>query len=154
MGLNVSKVSRLIERAWEQWATRSLAVGAVSTVLDLGLGGLLLWLGAPTRAAAMAGTLFGSVFSYFLNRAIAFRDQGPKSRSLPRFAAVTVLASSIHGQFVVWFRSLGLPYIAAKMAADVIVYSVGQLLLLRYVVFPKERVAPPGGSDGGPANGS
>jgi len=139
----VSKVARLLERTWNLWATRSLAVGVVSTALDLGVGGLVLWLGAPTRAAAMTGTLLGAVFSYFANRAFAFRDADPSGASLVRFALVTVVTSTIHGQFVVWFSSMGLPYIAAKMASDVIVYSVGQLLLLRYVVFPKKVVVPP-----------
>ena len=128
-------------------------MGAVSTVLDLSVGGLLLWLGAPTRVAAMAGTLVGAGLSYFLNRAVAFRDDGPKRRSLPRFAVVTIVASAIHGQFVVWFRGLGLPYIAAKMAADVIVYSVGQLLLLRYVVFPRKLSVQPAAAPDAPGNG-
>ncbi len=153
-GLGVSKLGGLIERAKNLWVTRSLAVGAVSTALDLALGGTLLWFGAPTRVAAMSGTLFGSLFSYFANRDFAFRDRDPTQSSFWRFALITGTASAIHAQFVVWFRTYGLPYVAAKMAADVIVYSVGQLLLLRYVVFPKklaptpQPTAPP---DGGPS---
>lgn len=143
MGRRVLKPARLLERVKNLWVTRSLVVGAVSTVLDLGLGGLLLWLGAPTRWAAMAGTLAGSVFSYFAQRAFAFRDQEPMRRTLPRYALVAVTASTVHGQVVVWLSGWGLPYVAAKLTADVLVYSVGQMLLLRYVVFPLKRASTP-----------
>ena len=148
----VTKAARLLEWLKNQWATRSLAVGAVSTVFDLGIGGTLLWAGAPTRAAAMTGTLFGSVFSYFANRSFAFRDRDPSRSTFLRYAAVTVVASTIHGQFVVWFSGLGLPYVAAKMASDFIVYTVGQLLLLRYVVFPRKISGPPASPEGAVAN--
>ena len=62
------------QRVWKFWGSRTLMIGAVSTTLDLVTGGIVLWLGGPTRAAAMAGTTVGSTFSYFANRHFAFKD--------------------------------------------------------------------------------
>jgi putative flippase GtrA len=137
----VANLLGLIQRARNLWAARSLLVGAASTVLDLCIGGTLLWLDAPTRAAAMTGSLSGAAFSYFANRAFAFGDGDRGPGSLVRYVLITVVQSTIHGQFVVWFSAWGLPYVAAKMSADVLVFSVAQLLLLRYVVFPRRKGA-------------
>ncbi len=135
----------LLQRLKDSWAVRSMMVGAVSTVLDLGLGATLLAGGAPTRAAAMAGTLLGATFSYFANKRFSFKDSHLKGQSSAlRYALVTLLSSTVHGQLVVWFTGLGLPYVPAKFAADFLVFNLGQLLLLRYVVFPKDRPPPPG----------
>lgn len=132
----------LLHRLSRFWAARSLAIGALSVSLDLSLGGLVLWLGGPTRAAAMAGTALGSTFTYFANRYFAFRDsQEPVSKSGLKFIAMQATMSVIHGQVVVWFRDgLGLPYVPAKMAADLLVVTFPQLLIMRHVVFPKKKV--------------
>lgn len=131
-----------VRRLVGSWASRSLAVGAVATVLDLGLGTLLLSLGAGTRWAAMAGIGLGGLFSYFANRAFAFKDAGaPGPGSALRFALVTAGASLLHGQLVVWLRdAFGVPFVLSKMASDLVVFNLGQLLLLRYLVFPRREV--------------
>jgi putative flippase GtrA len=127
--------------AWRGWATRSLAMGSLATVVDLTFGGVLLFFNAPTREAAMVGTTMGAVFTFFSNRYFAFREHDPKLASPAfRFAVVAFLSSVVHGQLVVMLRDWwGVPYVPAKIAADLVVFSFGQLLLLRYVVFPRTR---------------
>lgn len=125
--------------------TRSLAVGAAAVALDLTLGlGLITFFAASSRVAAMAGTGLGSVFSYFANRSFAFKDSDAKLRqSALRFALTTVALSVAHGQAVVVLRDrFGVPYVPAKVAADLIVITFTQLVLLRFVVFPRARQAP------------
>ena len=130
----VRKVSR-------SWATRSLALGAVSTAIDLGLGGTLLASGAPTRTAAMAGTLVGSTFTFFANRYLVFREARPEvAAPALRFLLITLVSSVIHGQLVVQLRDRwGIPYAPAKMLADLCVFTFPQLFVLRYIVFPKRK---------------
>ena len=54
-------------------------------------------------------------------------------------AATAVPVLLIHGQIVVLMRDhVGVPFVFAKMIADLGVFSVGQLLWLRYLVFPKK----------------
>lgn len=128
-----------LRRISQSWITRTLAVGAVSVSIDVSLGLLVLWLGGPTRAAAMVGSTTGSIFTYFANRHFAFRDSKvPLARSGIKFAVMTLITNTLHGQVVVWYRELwGMPYVVAKLAADLTVVTIPQLLLLRHVVFPK-----------------
>lgn len=128
-------------KAWNSWALRSLAIGGVATLLDIALGTTLLSLGLPTRAAAMIGVVLGATFTFFANRHFAFREHNPKLASPAiRFIIVTGLSSVVHGQLVVWLRDrYGVPFVISKMAADIVVFTFGQLLLLRYVVFPKKK---------------
>jgi len=128
-----------LRRLWASWATRSLAVGAVATVLDIALGTGLLALGSGTRAAAMAGTALGALFGYFANRFFAFKDHDTRANtSALRFVLVATGSTLVHGQLVVWLRDVfGVPFVVAKMASDMVVFNVGQLLLLRYLVFPR-----------------
>ncbi len=147
-----------LRRVWESWATRSLAVGAVATVLDIALGGTLLLLGVPTRGAAMTGVVLGAAFTFFANRYFAFKEHHPELASPAiRFLIATVLSSIAHGQLVVWMRdNAGIPFVVSKMAADLVVFTFGQMLLLRYVVFPKKKAEPvhvaPGADANGPAS--
>jgi putative flippase GtrA len=131
-------------RVWKSWATRSLAIGAGATLLDLLVGtSMLVALHVPTRAAAMTGTVLGAAFTFVANRHFAFKDSGTQlalARSIARFAAATLLASVVHGQLVVWLRdALGVPFVPSKIVSDLLVFTLGQLVLLRYVVFPKPK---------------
>lgn len=128
-------------KVWKGWVTRSLAVGAVATVIDLSLGASLLALGAPTRVSAMTGTLVGSTLSFLGNRYFSFREPNPKlAAPALRYAAVTLIASLIHGQLVVTFRDRwGIAYVPSKMLADLCVFTFAQLLVLRYIVFPRAK---------------
>jgi putative flippase GtrA len=104
---------------------------------------MLVALHLPTRAAAMTGTVLGAVFTFVANQRFAFKDSGSHltlSRSMVRFAAATLFASVVHGQLVVWLRdTFGVPFVPSKIVSDVLVFTLGQLVLLRYVVFPKAK---------------
>lgn len=134
----------LLRRLWSSWATRSLAVGAVATVVDVALGTTLLALGAPTRGAAMTGSIVGAAFTFLANRYFAFRDHAPAlAAPAVRFVAVTLLSSALHGQVVVMLRDqAGVPFVVSKLIGDVLIFTFGQLLVLRYIVFPKKKVTP------------
>jgi putative flippase GtrA len=150
------RLKGLLLKLWKSWATRSLAVGAVATALDLAVGGTLLWqleahpvffehvlgfFGTPTRVSAMVGTLLGSTFTFFANRFFAFREHHPGvAYPALRFILVTVASSVVHGQLVVILRDRwGVPYVPSKMIADVCVFTFAQLFVLRYIVFPKPK---------------
>lgn len=137
MGL---RVKAWLKRIYASWATRSLAVGAAATGLDICI--LLVCvklLGLMTPVAAMVGVLFGSTFTFFMNRHFAFRDHTPKlAPQAVKFAIATGICMVIHGSLVgVLADRFQVPVVIAKLVADVCVFSVGQLLVLRYLVFPK-----------------
>lgn len=136
---------KLLERVWKFWASRSLMIGAVSTTLDLCTGGLVLYFGGPTRAAALTGNAVGSTFTYFANRHFAFQDHEEKVASSGlKFALMQITLGLAHAQVVVWFRdSLGIPYAFAKLSADMMVVTGPQLLIMRHFIFPKKKVPVP-----------
>ena len=136
-----------LERAWKFWGSRTLMIGAVSTTLDLCTGGLVLWLGGPTRAAAMAGTTVGSTFSYFANRYFAFQDhEEPVARSGIKYFLMQAVLGVLHGQVTVMLRDhAGIHYVASKMMADMLVVTGPQMVLMRYFIFPKRKQVPAGG---------
>lgn len=149
------RIASLLVWAWEHWATRSLAVGAIATGIDICFGTSLLLVGMPTRGAAMSGVVLGAAFTFLANRYFAFREHNPKLASPAfRFVVVTGLASIVHGQVVVWLRDgLGVPFVISKMLADIAIFTFGQLLLFRYIVFPKRKeaeAAPEGEGEGSP----
>lgn len=126
------------------WATRSLAVGAVATFLDIAVGLFALHvLSWSTRVAAMSGVAIGAVWQFVGNRLFAFREQQPQWL-LPalRFLGATSAAMIVHGQLVVWLcEGLGILFAVSKLLADFVVFTFGQLLLMRFVVFPKRKDA-------------
>ncbi len=132
-----------LRRLAGSWATRSVAVGAVAMVFDIAVGSLLLFrFGVSTQVSAMVGVVVGLVFTFFANRYFAFREPNPEvAGPAVRFIAVSLVSTVLHGLLVGWLRdSLGVPFVVAKMIADFLIFTVGQLLLLRFVVF---RPRPP-----------
>ncbi len=90
-------------------------------------------------AGAMAGVAVGATFAFFANRHFAFRDHHPQLvPQAAKFIAATAMAMVVHA-LVVWCLAdrFGIPVVIAKLIADVAVFSVGQLLILRYLVFPR-----------------
>lgn len=124
------------------WAVPSLMVGAVATLVDVGvLLGAIRWLNASTAAGAMLGVAVGSTVAFLGNRRFAF--PGSASAWVPealRFFAGTTAGMLLHAALV---RALadrvGVPVVLAKLASDVCVFTIGQLLLLRFFVFPARR---------------
>jgi len=125
--------------ALRSWAGPSLLVGAVATLVDvLVLLAAVRWLHASTFAGAILGVAVGSTVAFVGNRRFAFRDSAtdwfPEAR---RFVLGTVAGMLLHGALV---RALadgaGVPLVLAKLVSDVCVFTFGQLLLLRFFVFP------------------
>jgi putative flippase GtrA len=188
----------LLKRLWASWATRSLAVGAVATAIDLAVGLSLLTVGVSTEVTARVGVAVGSTFTFAANRYLAYREHNPNvtTRSLvfiltmavvvtmssayaadfvpqplrvgwlvvvsvlaltlpaqiywlrhtdpdlkgqaTKFVTSTLISMYFHGLLVKWLRDdQGVPFAISKMAADLVVFTFVQLLVLRYVVFKK-----------------
>ncbi len=122
------------------WAVRSLVAGGLSTCIDLVvLVALVQLAGLNPVVAAMAGVVVGGTANFVLNKYFAFRDHDPKvGRQAIRYAIGTGIALGLHAGVVYTLTArLGVNYIAAKLLADVLVFSLGGLLLNRYVVFPE-----------------
>ncbi|MEW5739681.1 MAG: GtrA family protein [Myxococcota bacterium] len=209
MSEDVPKKPGLLKRLWSSWATRSLAVGAVATAIDLAVGVTLLTVGVSTLIAARVGVAIGSTFTFAANRYFAFKEHNPNvtTRSLvfiismgvavtagsalaadfvpaflllPWIGGVSLLTLSMpaqihwlrksdpdlkgqvikfvvstsvsmwaHGLLVEWLRDrVGVPFAISKMAADLVVFTFVQLLLLRYLVFKKKPASTePGAAD-------
>jgi len=133
-----------VHAIWTSWATRSLALGGIATVLDIFVLLGCVSLGAPNPVAAMIGVSVGATFTFFANRHFAFRDHHPElAPQVLKFVGATAGAMGIHAALVhLLADTWSVPVVLAKMMADVAVFSVGQLLLLRYVVFPKKQERP------------
>ncbi|HZA52324.1 MAG TPA: GtrA family protein, partial [Myxococcaceae bacterium] len=95
----------LLKWCWHSWATRSLAVGAAATVLDVAV--LLVCVKVfrlPNPVGAMVGVLFGSTFTFFANRHFAFRDHNPNlAPQAAKFVLSTIAAMLVHAQVVYVF---------------------------------------------------
>jgi putative flippase GtrA len=124
------------------WASRSLAVGAVATFVDVCV--LLVCvrlLGFPNPLGAAVGVAVGSTVAFLGNRTFAFRDREPElGPQLLRFVATVSVGMALHASLVHVLADLfSVPVVLAKLVADLAVFGVGQLFLLRYVVFPKAK---------------
>src|SRR5262249_32453232 len=140
IGYSRSSLPALVPRAVASWAARSLQVGALATLVDVCV--LLVCkkaLKLPTPVAAAIGVAIGSTIAFFLNRAWAFRAQGtPVTGQAVKFIISTLIAMSIHAPLVgILADWLDVPVVVAKLAADVLVFSVGQLLAMRFLIFRK-----------------
>jgi putative flippase GtrA len=141
----------LLTRLWKSWATRSLVAGGIATVVDIlvGLGVLAVFDSfnehlPPHRAvsiAAMVGVAVGTMVAFVVNRFFAFKEKNPKvAGPALKFLLATAVAMVIHGQLVAFLKvQYAVPFPIAKMGADLAVFSVGQLLVLRFLVFPKKK---------------
>ena len=130
----------VVQRVMASWAARSLQVGALATVVDVCV--LLVCkkvLKLPTPVGAAIGVAFGSTLAFFLNRAWAFRARGtPVAGQAVKYIISTLIAMSIHAPLVgILADWLDVPVVVAKLAADVLVFSVGQLLAMRFLIFRK-----------------
>ena len=134
------RLGRLVRSARRSWVFRTLAVGALSTGCDLTvLISLVRWGGLDPVPAAVCGVGVGSAVNFFVNRAFSFKDsEGRMGGQALRYVLATGAAMSVHAT-VIFFLSdeWGLNYVLAKLLADVLVFAVGNLAILRLVVFPR-----------------
>ena len=124
------------------WAAKSLLIGALAGGLDVAIGSFCaVVLDLPTRVCTTAGLIVGVTINFLAQRKFAFQDRDTRlAQSTVRWLIVTALQILLHGQLVTIFRDrLGVPYVPAKMLGDVLVFTVLQLLLLRYVIFPERK---------------
>jgi len=130
------------EGSLRSWAVPSLLVGAVATLVDVGvLLAAMRWLGASSAGGAMLGVAVGSTVAFLGNRRFAFRSSAtawvPEAL---RFVAGTFAGMLVHAMLVRTLADrMGVPVVLAKLASDVCVFTFGQLLLLRFFVFPARR---------------
>lgn len=124
------------------WAVPSLLVGAVATAVDVAvLLAAIRWLHASSAGGAMLGVAVGSTVAFLGNRTFAFRSsaQAWVPEAL-RFLAGTTVGMLLHAALVRTLADrVGVPVVLAKLISDVCVFTFGQLLLLRFFVFPARR---------------
>jgi putative flippase GtrA len=140
IGLGRSSFRAVVQRVLRSWAARSLQVGALATLLDICV--LLVCvrvLKLPTPVGAAVGVAIGSTLAFFLNRHFAFRaGDTPVAGQAVRYVVSTLIAMSIHASLVgILADRFDVPVVVAKLIADVLVFSIGQLLVLRFLVFRK-----------------
>jgi putative flippase GtrA len=140
VGYGRSSFRAVIQKVMQSWAARSLQVGALATVVDICV--LLVCkkvLKLPTPVGAAIGVGVGSTLAFFLNRSFAFRAQGtPVAGQAVKFIISTLIAMSIHAPLVgILADWLDVPVVVAKLIADILVFSIGQLLVLRFLIFKK-----------------
>src|SRR5215470_3112790 len=84
------------------WVSRSLAVGAVSTAVDVTvLLAAVRWLHVSNPVGAMLGVAVGSTVAFLGNRSYAFRDSvGAWAPEALRFLLGTGVGMVVHGQLV------------------------------------------------------
>ena len=131
-----------LKKVVASWATKSLAVGAVATAIDVAIGSFLVYvMQLPTASSAMLALAVGTTVNFLGQRRYAFKETKVATPAA-KWALMTAGQSIVHGQLVHVFRDWwGVPYPFAKMGSDVLVFGLLQLVLLRLFVFPKERDA-------------
>jgi putative flippase GtrA len=85
----------------------------------------------------MLGVVVGGVASFALNKYVAFKDgASPVLPQIGRFAASTLAALVVHASLM-WLlvERLHGPLLPAKLLADFLVFTCGNLLVMRLVVF-------------------
>ena len=123
---------------------RSLAIGAVASACDYGVLLLCAWgAGWPSAWCAMFGLSVGATVNFLLNRRFAFTDsQGSIAGSAFRYAAAIGCLMVAHASAVGMLTDRAqIHIVASKLISDVTLLAGGQLLLLRYVVFPRNKSA-------------
>jgi putative flippase GtrA len=87
----------------------------------------------------MLGVAVGSTVAFLGNRRFAFRSSASAWRAEAlRFVAGTTAGMLVHAALVRTLADhVGVPVVLAKLVSDVCVFTFGQLLLLRFFVFPE-----------------
>jgi putative flippase GtrA len=118
----------------------------MATAVDVGvLLFCIRWFGFSNPLAAAAGLAVGSTVAFAGNRCFAFRDAEKEiAPQILRFVATTSVGMAAHASLVHVLADLfAVPVVLAKMISDLAVFGLGQLFLLRYVVFPRAKQPEP-----------
>ncbi|MHB1845371.1 MAG: GtrA family protein [Deltaproteobacteria bacterium] len=140
------RLPELWKKAKGSWAIRSLLIGAVASACDLATLIFLVQVVSidPVPGAAL-GVAVGATVNFILNRRFAFKDsKGKLGPQLFKYTLTVGAEMSVHAT-VVFFLSdqWGVNYILAKLTADVLVFAVANLAVLRLFVFPKPKPRAP-----------
>jgi putative flippase GtrA len=132
--------SPLIVRLWSSSAVRYLFVGGLAFLFDIGV----LWLlhdvfGVPLPISTPAAFLLSFVFTYTLQRTVAFRASDGVAPSVVRYA-ILVAVNTVATTAIVWAAdAVGLPWIVGKIAA-VVATTIWNYFVYRYWVFSARKV--------------
>ena len=129
-------------KALRSWISVSLIGNLVGTIFDLSVVIALVQVAHFNPvAAAPCGVFVGATVNFFINKTFAFKDShGHTGLQLARFLGGTAVAAAVHAGLVyILTNKLGVFYVISKLIADVLVFTVGNLFLLRFIVFPKNR---------------
>lgn len=120
------------------WILRSLLVGAISSLLDVAVLLLTRKLGFPTALSAACGVSLGAASNFYLNRRFSFRaESAPMLPAALRFSAGTAVLVALHAMCVgLLVDEFQIPLLLAKYGSDAGILLGGNLLLMRYLVFP------------------
>lgn len=128
----------LRQRLQRHWATRSLGAGAVSSGVDFAVLTILVTLFhlAPTPASAI-GVATGGTVAFVLNKYVAFRDHlTPVWPQALKYAGSMALAIAVHASLMYVFTAkLGIYFLIAKIIDDLLVFTIGNLAVMRLYVF-------------------
>jgi putative flippase GtrA len=127
------------------WIWRSLLASCVGTAVDYALlTTATMVFGVRTVLAAALGTSTGATINFLINRRFAFRTHTtPIGPQAVRYVVAIGLLLCVHALCVAALRDrAGVPLLVAKVGCDLLFLVAGQLLVLRYVVFPPRPAAP------------
>ena len=146
--------ARAARRLLDWWPVRSLTANAVAGMGDYAV--LLICaklLGLPSAVSAFLGLCTGLSASFLLNRRFVFRDTAVTlGGALLRYVAAVACLMSVHAAAVGLLTDrVGLHILVAKVLADATLLTGGQLLLLRWFVFPRNKGAAAVAVSAGPA---
>jgi putative flippase GtrA len=129
-----------LARLRDDWAVRSLSAGAISSTVDLMVLVLLVERAhLPAVVATALAVAAGAAVNFLLNKYVAFRDRDPEVvRQAARFATGVGVSMLFHAALVYTLtQRFGLHYLFAKLLADGLIFTFGNLALNRYIVFPE-----------------
>ncbi len=135
-----------IQAFLRSWVSISLAASFIATFFDLAVVIALVQLRHfNAAAAAPLGVVVGATVNFAINKIWSFKDSiGRLHHQYLRFLGGTAIAAAAHAAFVhVFTNLLGVNYVISKIIADLLVFTVGNLVILRLVVFPKNVPAVP-----------
>ena len=87
------------------------------------------------------GVILGACTNFVFNRWLAFRSIDPEvARQAMRFALGTALTLALHAS-AMWLLTgkFAINYLVAKLIADLLIFTGGNLLVNRYLVFSKQK---------------
>jgi len=144
VGWDNRNAARRLSKVLDGWAARSLAASGVASLGDYSV--LLVCaklLRLPSTVSAFLGLCIGISSSFLLNRRFAFRQSSATfGGALVRYLVAIGCLIPLHAVTVGLLTDrVQIPIVLAKLLADATLLAGGQLLLLRYVVFPRNKDA-------------